>query len=322
MAVFLAESDVARLLTMKEAVTEVEDAFRSLGSTEGAMNHARHRFFLPHGVFHHMESVLPARGVMGLKAYTSFKGQARFFVLLFSSETGELLAFIEADRLGQMRTGAATGVAAKFLARKNAMRVALLGAGGQAATQAEALRLTCPNLTQIRVFSRNAEKRQAFCQERSTALAIPFLSEARVEDAVADADIVVCATTAREPILTADMLAPGAFVAAVGANRVTAREIDEEIVGRANIVVVDDVTQAMTEAAELIHASERLRFFWERAIPLAQIVSGNIPGRTKPEQLTLFKSLGIALEDVAVANCIYENALSQGVGQTVETTEP
>ena len=263
---------------------------------------------------------MPARGVMGLKSYTSYAGATRFFVLLFSSETGELLAIIEADRLGQLRTGAATGVAAKYMARADSAKVALLGAGGQAATQAEALRLTCPNLTQFRVYSRSAEKRQAFCQERSATLGLPFIPEERVEDAVRDADIVVCVTTAREPILRAEMLPPGVFVAAVGANRATAREVDEEVIARADIVAVDDVKQAMIEAAELIHANERLRFFWERAIPLAQIIVGHIPGRTKPDQLTVFKSLGIALEDVSAASALYENALRQGAGQTIETT--
>jgi ornithine cyclodeaminase len=136
---------------------------------------------------------------------------------------------------------------------------------------------------------------------------------------VKDADIVVCATTSSEPILTAEMLTPGAFIAAVGANRVTARELDEEVVGRADMIVVDDVTQAMTEAAELIFAAERRRFFWERAIPLAQIVVGNVSPRTAPIHWTLFKSLGIALEDVAAANAVYEKALAQGVGKELPT---
>lgn len=319
MAVFLAEADVTRLLSMRETIDAVEEGFRSLGNTEGAMNHARHRFFLPHGVFHHMEAVLPAKGVMGLKAYTSFGGAARFYVLLFSSESGELLAFVEADRLGQLRTGAATGVAAKYLARKDAAQVALLGAGGQAATQAEALRLVLPNLTEFRVFSRDAAKRQAFCAERSATLGLPFLAAGSVAEAVNGADIVVCATNSPEPILMADMLSPGAFIAAIGANRVTARELEDEVVGRADMIIVDDVTQAMTEAAELIFAAERRRFFWERAIPLSQIVVGNVSPRTSPIHWTLFKSLGIALEDVAAANAVYEKAILQGVGQELPT---
>lgn len=325
---FLCENDVAGLLTMPEAIAAVEAAFRD--QAHGlASNHPRERFFLPGGVMHHMAAAWPARtsgssggssgGVMGTKTYTSFAQRGtRFWVQLFSAGTGDLLAVIEADRLGQIRTGAATGVAAKYFARPDATAAALLGTGWQARSQAQALVAVLPNLQPICVYGRDAERRLVFCREMSDALGVPVLPAQSVEDALPGCQIVVCATTARDPILHGrEHLSPGLFVAAVGANRMTAREIDEQVVGRADVVCVDDLAQARTEAAELVFAHEKRRFVWEGARPLAAVVAGHAPGRTNNEQITLFKSLGIALEDVAVAAVVYEKARAQNVGRAL-----
>jgi ornithine cyclodeaminase/alanine dehydrogenase-like protein (mu-crystallin family) len=218
---------------------------------------------------------------MGTKTYATFAGGTRFWVQLFSAETGDLLALIEANKLGQIRTGAATGVAAKHLARADATAAALLGTGWQARSQAEALVAARPGLQRICAFGRDTERRLHFCREMTGALGLPVVPCHSVEDAVRNTQIVVCATTAREPILRGkDHLVPGMFVAAVGANRMSAREIDEEAVGRADVVALDDVAQARTEAAELVFAHEKRRFAWERARPLASIVAGHAPGRT------------------------------------------
>ena len=318
----LREEDVTRLLTMPETIDAVAAAFAAQ-ATGGGSNQPRTRFFVPGGVLHTMAAALPGLsgdiqgGVMGTKTYTSFAGGTRFWVQLFSAETGDLLALIEADRLGQMRTGAATGVAARHLARKDASVGAVLGTGWQARTQVEALVQAVPTLKQIRAYGRDAERRLNFCREMTDALGVPVTPAHSVEQATHNAQIVVCATTAREPILTGEYLAPGAFVAAVGANRLTAREIDEEAVARADIIAVDDIAQARTEAAELLFAQEKRRFTWEQAVPLAQIVSGQVPGRTTPDQITLFKSLGVALEDVAVAAVVYVKAKASGAGQVI-----
>lgn len=314
MPIFLSEDDVAALLTMPEAVAAVADAFAAQSAGGGA-NHPRGRFFLPNGVLHHMAAALPAKNVMGTKTYASFGGGTRFWVQLFSSETGELLALIEADRLGQMRTGAATGVAARFMAQKDASAAAILGTGWQARSQAMALRAALPGLREIHAFGRDTERRLLFCREMTDLLEIPVTPAPRIEAALHHAQVIVCATTAREPILRGEMLTPGQFVAAVGANRMTVREIDEDVVARADVIAVDDIDQARIEAAELVFAHERRKFAWERARTLADIAAGSIPGRIAPEQITLFKSLGVALEDVAVAAVVYEKAVARKIGK-------
>jgi ornithine cyclodeaminase/alanine dehydrogenase-like protein (mu-crystallin family) len=316
MPLWLSEDDVADLLPMNEAIAAVEAAFASQARGE-ASNQPRSRFFLPGGVFHHMAAVLPARGVVGTKTYTSFPGGTRFWVLLFSADNGDLLAIIEADRLGQIRTGAATGVAARRLAREDAAVAAVLGTGWQARSQAAALATALPALREIRAYGRDPERRAAFCREMTRALPIPVVPVESAQAAIRDALVIACATTAREPILRGEWLAPGTFVAAVGANRLTAREVDEETVARADIVAVDDIAQARVEAAELIFAHEKRRFVWERALPLAQIVAGHAPGRERADQIVLFKSLGVALEDMAVAALVYERALTAGAGRRV-----
>ncbi len=318
MPLLISEDDVSGLLTMPEAMNVVEAAF--FAQAQGAAsNQPRGRFFLPGGVFHHMAAaLLPGQasgGVVGTKTYTSFPGGTRFWVQLFSAENGDLLAIIEADRLGQMRTGAATGVAARFMARADAETAAILGTGWQARSQAAAIAVARPGLQKIRAWGRDAGRREAFCREISETLGRSVVPAGSVEEAVEGASIVACITAAREPILKGEWLAPGAFVAAAGANRITAREINEEAVARAAVIVVDDVAQARTEAAELIFAHEKRRFTWERAHPLAAVVSGQTPGRTGPDDITLFKSLGIALEDMAVAALVYEKARAQGVGR-------
>ena len=317
---YLSENDVSRLLTMPDAIDTIHAAFVAQACGE-ASNHPRERFFVPAGVLHHMAAAWPGRsggGVMGTKTYTSFASGTRFWVQLFSAQTGDLLALIEADRLGQIRTGAATGVAARHLARTDATTAAVLGTGGQARTQAQALVVACPTLQRIHAFGRDEERRRAFCQELTDALGIPVLPAGSVEEAVRDAQIIVCVTTAREPILKGgEHLAPGTFVAAVGANRLTAREIDEEVVGRANVIVVDDAAQVHAEAAELVFAHERRKFAWEKACSLASVVAGHAPGRTSDDEIVLFKSLGVALEDVAVAALVYDQARAANAGRSL-----
>jgi ornithine cyclodeaminase/alanine dehydrogenase-like protein (mu-crystallin family) len=315
MPLLLNEAEVTRLLTMPEAIDAVEAAFKAQASGDGTANQPRARFFLPKGVLHHMAAALPAKGVMGTKTYTSFAGGTRFYVQLFSSETGELLAFLEADKLGQVRTGAATGVAARHMARPDVRRASLLGTGWQAASQAEALLAARPDLREFQVFSRDDGRREAFCRKMTAKLGIHFLPMDSAEGAARGTEIVVTATTAREPILKGEWLSPGDFVAAVGANRITVREIDDEVVARAAVVAVDDLAQAQIEAAELIFAYERRSWNWSRARTLADVVSGVVPARTGPEDITLFKSLGVALEDVAVAALVYEKARAQNVGR-------
>lgn len=311
----LRESDVEALLQMEELIPVVEAAFRDWAHAR-AVNSPRRRVHVPQGTLHTMSAAWTARSYLGFKAYTSFAPRTRFHVFLYAADSGEPLALIEADRLGQMRTGAASGMATRHLARQEAQVVGILGTGWQSESQLEAVCCVRP-IQKIYAYSRDPERRASFCHRVSERLNVPVEAAESAREALAEADILITATTAREPILTADMLRPGMHVNAVGANSLARREIDTHAVARCDRITVDDLEQAHLEAAELLIPIEVRRLTWERVQPLASVVGGLLPGRETPEQITLFKSLGIALEDVAAAALVYEKALQANRGEHV-----
>ncbi len=298
------EAQVRELLPMARAIEVLEAAFRDWAYGR-ATNQPRQRVYTPQGTLHLMGAAWHSKGYIGYKAYLSFPTGTRFHVVLASAHTGELLALIEADWLGRIRTGAASGVATKYLARENACTVAILGAGGQAATQLEAVCAVRP-IEQVFVYSRTPEKRETFARQMQNQLGIPVRATDCIEAAVAEADIICTITTAREPILTGAMLRSGMHINAAGANSMARRELDTFAVGRCERIAVDDPQQARLEAAELVVPIELRKLSWERVQPLAHIVGGLLPPRQSAEEITLFKSLGIALEDVAAAAAVYE----------------
>jgi len=298
------EAQVREVLTMPRAIDALEAAFRDWAHGR-ASNQPRQRVYTPQGTLHLMGAAWHSRGYIGYKAYFSFPTGTRFHVALASAHTGELLALIEADWLGRIRTGAASGLASKYLARDDAQTVAILGAGDQAETQLQAICAVRP-IQQAFVFSRTPEKRESFALRMHEQLGIAVQPAESVEQALADADIICTITTAREPILTGAMLKPGMHLNAAGANSLARRELDTFAVGRCERIAVDDPQQARIEAAELVIPIELRKLSWERVQPLSHIVGGLLPPRQSPEEITLFKSLGIALEDVAAAATVYE----------------
>lgn len=315
MALVLREADVRRVLTMPDAVRTLALAFRQL-ATGQAQNTPRARIVLPDGsgVLHVLSAAAPRQGVLGYKAYTAFRQGVRFVVMLYSTEDGRLLAEIEADWLGRMRTGAASGVATHALARPEANAVGIVGTGGQARTQLMAV-CAVRQIKTIRAFGRDEERRQAFCQEMEALLGVEVRPAASAEEAVREAEIVVTATTAREPVVQGAWLQPGAHVNAMGSNWANRRELDDEAVTRSAVVAVDSVDQARLEAGDLVLAAQSGAFDWARVVPLGAIIANQQPGRTAPDQVTLFKSLGIGLEDITVAKHVYERARQQGLGE-------
>ncbi len=308
MAIHLGEDSIEALTPYPELVENLGDAFRDWAHGN-AGNHSRQRFFLPTCVLHHMAAHWDARQVAGIKTYTSSRNGNRFRMELFSTGNGDLIATLDALLLGQRRTGAATALAAKHMAAPDPKEAAILGSGFQAAAQLEALVATLPSLRRIRVWSRTPDNASTFAMAQTLRLGIAVDAVESAEDAVRNVPIVACATTSREPILRGAWLAPGAFVAAAGANRLTAREIDEETIARAAVVAVDDPAQAPAEAAELHATHERLRFPWSRIVPFADIVAGFRPGRPQDSDApVVFKSLGIALEDIAAAELALRKA--------------
>jgi alanine dehydrogenase len=318
MPLLLREEEVQALLSVGDAIEALERTFRA--QAEGrAVNLPRQRVRWPGGTLHVMAAGDLGSGYVGLKAYTAVGGQTRFVVLLFHAESGELLAIIEADRLGRLRTGAATGLATRYLARPDARVVGMIGAGRQAATQLMAVCAVRP-IAEARVYSPTPERRAAFAHRMRETLGIPVQAVERPEAAVEGADILITITSAREPVLRGAWLRPGVHLNAAGSNALLRRELDEEAIARADLIVIDSRAQGQIEAGDFLEPLERGRLQWERVYELRDVVAGRV-GRVHPEQITLFKSLGIALEDIAVAAVAYERARAQGVGERIRFLE-
>ncbi|MBI4337659.1 MAG: ornithine cyclodeaminase family protein [Chloroflexi bacterium] len=314
MALFLTEADVVRLFPMKEAVSAVETAFRRWGEGD-ATNHPRQRLRVQRSGLQLMAAADAGLGVMGFKAYSTGP-QGKFLVHLYSMAGGQLLAILEANWLGAIRTGAASGVATRHMARQDASVVGVIGAGFQARTQLEAVCTVRP-VKEARAYSRHEERRQAFAQEMTVHLGIPVRAAASAEECVRDADILVTITNSREPVFDGRWLAEGAHVNAAGGNHWMRREIDETTIQRSSTIVADSVDDARIECGELIWAAERGVLRWERVRELRDVVAGRLPGRAGPLDITLFESQGLALEDVAAAHHIYQRAQVEGVGQPI-----
>jgi len=253
-------------------------------------------------------------GWMGAKLYSVARGKASFVVLLYSAVTGELAAIIEADQLGRLRTGAATGIATKYMARADASVAAIIGTGGQARTQIEAVSHV-RKLKSIRAYGRDPLRRANFCREMSEKLGMPFTPSASAEEAVRGADIVITMTNSATPVVFGQWISPGAHVNAAGSNWAQKRELDEAAVTRADVLAVDSVEQSKIESGDLIQAFAADPSRWDKVIEVGQIVAGKQPGRTSEDQVTLFKSNGIATWDIAVAARVLERAEKQGLGQ-------
>jgi ornithine cyclodeaminase/alanine dehydrogenase-like protein (mu-crystallin family) len=253
---------------------------------------------------------------MGLKVYSVARGVARFVVLLYSTTTGELAALIEADYLGQMRTGAATGVATKYLARPDAQFAGIIGTGLQARTQLRAVS-EVRRLKRVRAFSRYPVCRADFCQEMGELLGVEMVAAQSAEEAVRDAEIVITMTNTVKPVLSGEWLTPGAHVNAAGANFAFRRELDDEAVRRASLITVDSLEQAKLEAGDLIEPFKQDAAGWGRVHEVAEVVSGKLPGRGGADQITLFKSVGIATWDIAAASRVFARAQKEGLGKHI-----
>jgi alanine dehydrogenase len=306
---YLSESDVEGLITAGEAVPVIEACFLRMasGSVE---NVPRRRLELDNGAFAVMSAVDRELGYAGLKAYTAVGGNAVFVVCLFEARTGVLAAVIEADALGQRRTGAASGVAAKHLARAGAQSVGVIGCGWQAEAQVDAIRAAVPSVERVVAFCRTPEKLRAFCLKTDA-------EPGESHGAPAEQDIVVTATTSPDPVLRGEWLREGALVCAVGANRPRARELDNVVLERASFVCCDSRGQAQLESGDLIDPVEGGVLDWLEVHELQEVVAGALPGRQSDSDLVLFKSNGLAAWDVAIGAAVLERARECGVGREV-----
>jgi alanine dehydrogenase len=314
MTLHINEAEVRQLLTMSMAITAVEEISRK--QSEGTVIvHPRRRFELPGGgFFHYMAALDTQAGYVAMKQYTYVKGKLCFLVPLYSVSTGELLALIEADAMGQLRTGAASGVATKYLARKLAKVAAILGTGGQARTQLEAIH-NVRMLDAVYVYGRDPQRRNQFCEEMSERLSINVYPVESAAAAVRNAEIICTATTAARPVLNGADLAVGVHLNAIGANHAHKQEIDEAAVAKANLIFVDSLAQSRQEAGDLVIPFAKQPQRWSEVHELSELVGGKVAGRASDGQITLFKSNGIASWDLAVAAKVYALAKEKGLGR-------
>ena len=313
--IYLTEADVTRLVTVRDTIAVLKEAFATWGD-KGTTNLPRQRAPLATGNFHLMGASYEAKGVYGLKAYFGGKSGARYHTLLYAAADGALLAIIESDMVGQLRTGAASGLAADLLANPAARTLAVIGTGKQARAQALAVCAVRP-IAQVRVFGRNEERRRSFAKTLEVELKIETRSSDSAQACVEGAEVVATITKSAEPVCRAEWLAEGVHVNVAGSNTASRREVDAATVLRAAVLATDDCAQARLEAAEFRDLAAEGGLNWDDVLDLGDLVTGKAAGRTSPAQVTLFKSLGVALEDVALAEFLYRRAREAGAGRTI-----
>jgi alanine dehydrogenase len=309
----LREADVQQVVEMDPVLAAVEAAMRELG--EGvAQNEPRRRVYAPGSLLNVMFASFPGGKCTGLKAYTVAAGRMRMLVMLFGLD-GSPMAIIESDVMGTYRTGAATGVAVKALAPPGPAKVALIGAGWQAANQALAVSRV-REIEELRVFSRSPERRAAFARDREAELGVKTIAAETAEAAVRGAGIVITITTSAGPVLEADWVEKDALVVGAGSNYPNRAEIPADLVERAQTIVVDQLAAAQLESGDLILAQAAGKFDWSRAVEMGAVVTGKWKA---PERsgITLFESHGLALWDLAAGSVVLQAAMEAGLGEEI-----
>ena len=312
MSLFLTEADVGELLTMPLTIEAVEEAHREL-SLGRAVDVPRQRTRLPQTTLHILQGALPGQDAIGYKAYTSNRSGVRFVVHVFSAATGKLRVVLEADLLGMMRTGAASGVATRWLARRDAEVLGVFGAGWQAEGHIAAIAAVRP-LRRVKVFARNAERLSAFCARMSGQLGIDVVAAATAEETVRGSDIVSTITTSATPLFDAGWLSPGTHINAAGSNSLIRREVSEDVLKVCKPIVVDCIETALREAGDLLPLLEKGRLRDRQLVELGDVVTGRHAGRSTPDEITLFESQGMAIQDIALAVRLEALARERGLG--------
>ena len=312
---YITEAEVGRLVGVKDAIAALEEMFATWGDPL-THNLPRQRAKLPVGVLNHMGASYGAKKIYGLKAYAGGKGSTQGHVLVYSNTDHSLKAMIECDLLGQTRTGAASGLATKLMANADAHTLGVIGTGRQSRSQVRAVCAVRP-IKRVNVFARTAEHRESYAREMEKELGIEMRPVTSAEACVGDAQVVVTITKSAEPVFRFGSLAKGVHVNAAGANAGDRCELDDDTVLHAAVRATDHIEQAKVEAGEFRKLAAAGKLDWADIRELGELVTGKAKGRTSPTDLTLFKSLGIALEDIAFGEMIYHKALAQGLGRRI-----
>lgn len=308
---YLNEQDVQSLVTMQDAIDVLERAFENWGSGQ-ARNMSRQRLRTDQVMLHILAGADRKEHQLGWKLYTTTRREARFLVGIYDGVTGELSGLMSADYLGRLRTGAASGLATKFLAKDGAKTLGVIGTGSQAFSQVEAVCSVRP-IENVLVYSRSEEKRESFSRLIQENLQVDSQPVSSSSELVEQAEILVTVTTSKTPVFAGVGLMPGTHINAVGANSLDRRELDEQAISRADLIVCDSIEQCQQEAGDLHQASENGQILWKNVRELSQIVSEK-SFRRPEESITLFRSVGLGLEDVALGTLVLKRAEEQGKG--------
>jgi ornithine cyclodeaminase/alanine dehydrogenase-like protein (mu-crystallin family) len=312
-ALYLTEDDVREVMDMETSIDVVEQAFRRLAEGE-AENVPRRRACAPGIVLHTMSASAEYLGLVGWKNYTTCRRGARFHVAVYDVRTGEMTSLIEADYLGQLRTGAASGVATDYMARPDANTVGVFGTGKQARTQLKAVCTVRP-IERVEVYGRDDQRRRQFAEEMTEYCAVSVVPVHSPNEAAAGKDIVITATTSKSPVFDGNVLNEGTHLNVVGSNSLAKAEVDTTTVRRANHIVCDSIAACKIEAGDFVDPLESRSTNWQLMHDLCDVVAGKQTGRAVPDDITLFKSVGLAIEDVAMAAEIIDRARQADLGQ-------
>lgn len=316
MALFLKDEDVAQCVDMDAMLEAIESMQRHYGDGQ-AHNMTRRKIIAESGMLSVMGGGLFYQGLLGVKTYTVVKGAYSFQVSLYDANTGKLLLYTQANRLGQLRTGATTGVAIKHLANSGEVTVGIIGTGGQAPTQLEAVSKV-RGIKNIKVFSRNPERREEFARKMADTMGVEVSAAASNEDAVRDCEIVLCIAATMEPVVEGAWLKDGSTLIGAGPTTWRAREVDEATLIRAGKLIVDSTEQAAIEAGDLCSAVDKGIIQWSKVHELRHVVSGAVSGRDSQDQVVYAKIMGTGVADVAAAKLAYDSAKAKGLGTEMD----
>ena len=316
MALFLKDEDVAQCVTMDAMLEAIESMQRQYGDGQ-AHNMTRRKIIADSGMLSVMGGGLFHQGLLGVKTYTVVKGSYSFQVSLYDANTGELLLYTQANRLGQLRTGATTGVAVKHLANPEDATVGIIGTGGQAPTQLEALSKV-RGIKRIKAYSRTQERREEFARRMTDTMVVEVSAATSNEDAVRDCDIVLCIAATMDPVVEAAWLKDGSTLIGAGPTTWRAREVDEAVITRAGKLIVDSTEQAAIEAGDLCSAVDKGIIQWSKVHELRHVVSGAVTGRDSNDQVVYAKIMGTGVADVAAAKLAYDSAKAAGLGTEMD----
>jgi ornithine cyclodeaminase/alanine dehydrogenase len=316
MTLFLKDEDVAQCVSMDAMLEAIESMQRQYGDGQ-AHNMTRRKIIAESGMLSVMGGGLFHQGLLGVKTYTVVKGAYSFQVSLYDANTGELLLYTQANRLGQLRTGATTGVAVKHLANPGDATVGIIGTGGQAATQLAAVS-KIRGIKKIKAFSRTQDRREEFARRMTDTMGVEVFAAASNEDAVRDCDVVLCIAATMEPVVEGAWLKDGSTVIGAGPTTWRAREVDEDTLKRAGKLIVDSTEQAAIEAGDLCSAVDKGIIQWSKVHELRHVVSGAVTGRDDQGQVVYAKIMGTGVADVAAAKLAYDSAKAQGLGTEMD----